>query len=136
MMLDLWKNQKMMFTLFKGVYLSMDNESDIVVELPLRAIGKPRPRFTKRGGVYSDAKYKKFKKDFAWHIKAKEIKLPSKGNIFWLAECFYPDNRMPDDDNVVKALNDAMFDDDKLVCGIVLRHVEKGVEKILLRIWL
>ncbi|MDL0090088.1 RusA family crossover junction endodeoxyribonuclease [Campylobacter gastrosuis] len=80
----------------------------------------PYKRTTQRQ-KFKDANYKKylaFKELIRWHFKAQNKTEPSlKGRYHVSVMATYKDKTHGDTDNVAKAVNDALFSDDKFVSG-------------------
>lgn len=92
------------------------------VVIPGRPIPKSRPRFTRRGGVYSVKAQRVHEDAIGWALRAKLGHRRFHGPVRVYAVFFFPDRRTSDADNLLKLLLDAgnkiAWDDDKQVVGV------------------
>lgn len=105
----------------------------IRINVPMRAVGKARPRVTKRG-TFMDAGYVAWKRELQMRVGhamppvcrvsiVAQFKMPqSWSKIRRAASCDTPRNATPDADNVAGAIMDALWEDDS---GVHIGKVDR-----------
>ena len=126
------------FNLQNGFKIIAPREPDVEVNLNVRCIGKPRPRFARGRIVYSDPKYTAFYNRLTLLLLENNpmIRTPLDGQWMFYADCFYHNATISDQDNVAKALMDVIWKQDKQVSGWVERHVRRNQpDALCLKLW-
>lgn len=132
----------------------MPQKTLLTIELPLRAIPKGRPRFTRSGRPYTPTRTRGYESQIAWYAKMAmgsdppltgpiEVTITAafkrlgktgdniKDNEFWFIGS-------PDIDNLAKAICDAMnnivYQDDRQICSCHTFKIIGKVDHISIRI--
>lgn len=107
----------------------------LIIELGTRPVGKGRPRFTRRGAVYTPQRTRKFEEMLGWTAKiAMGTTPPLNGPVSVSITAQFKHSNglglhtsLPDGDNCLKsicdALNNIVYQDDRQVCSIVLKKL-------------
>jgi Holliday junction resolvase RusA-like endonuclease len=124
----------------------MPNKWPLVIELPIRPIGKARPRFTRSGNAYTPDTTKKFEQALGWSAKAAMGSTkPLSGPIHVSITAKFKHYKgiglhiiKPDADNIIKScldsLNSIVYLDDSQVCSLVIKKLTAGSDSLRIEI--
>ena len=132
---------------------------EISFSVPIRPVGKARPRFTRFGRAYTPTKTRDFEKTVAWYAKqvmrqclpiasglpvCVQIRMTMVPPLSWSkkrrsdvfgAFC----SKKPDTDNVAKAILDAMngivYEDDAQVAGLIVQKFYAEKDEINIKVF-